>query len=61
MGGGIGFAVSMFWLAWTANYDFLHWIVPTLAGVFLAASMMLIFMSGGGGRGGPGGEGRRRS
>ncbi|KAK2605022.1 hypothetical protein N8I77_007902 [Diaporthe amygdali] len=45
MYGGVGFAASMFWLAWSANFNYVHWVVPTLAGVFLAASMLLIFVS----------------
>ncbi|KAG8161678.1 hypothetical protein KVR01_008665 [Diaporthe batatas] len=45
MYGGVGFAASMFWLAWSANFNYVHWIVPTLAGVFLSASMLLIFVS----------------
>lgn len=43
--GGIGFCVTMFWLGWSAEYDSVPWIVPTLAGVFLAASIVLIFVS----------------
>lgn len=42
--GGVGFAVTMFWFAWTAEFNSIHWIVPTLAGVFLATSLMLIFV-----------------
>ncbi|KAI1848779.1 hypothetical protein JX265_013746 [Neoarthrinium moseri] len=42
--GGVGFAVTMFWFAWTAEFNSIHWIVPTIAGVFLAASLMLIFV-----------------
>ncbi|OTB02723.1 hypothetical protein M426DRAFT_322477 [Hypoxylon sp. CI-4A] len=42
--GGIGFPITMFWFAWTANYNWIHWIVPSIAGVFLAASLMLIFV-----------------
>ncbi|KAI0100009.1 MFS general substrate transporter [Hypoxylon sp. NC0597] len=42
--GGVGFPVTMFWFAWTANYSWIHWIVPTIAGVFLATSLMLIFV-----------------
>ncbi|KAF5686206.1 benomyl methotrexate resistance [Fusarium denticulatum] len=42
--GGIGFAVSMFWFAWTAEFDSIHWIVPTLAGVGLACSNLLLFV-----------------
>ncbi|KUI54426.1 hypothetical protein VP1G_01706 [Cytospora mali] len=45
MSGGVGCAASMFWFAWSANFNYVHWIVPTLAGVFLSASMMLIFVS----------------
>ncbi|KAI1089219.1 MFS general substrate transporter [Rostrohypoxylon terebratum] len=44
MMGGIGFPVTMFWFAWTAEYSWIHWMVPTIAGVFLAASLMLIFV-----------------
>ena len=43
--GGVGFAVSMFWFGWSAEFNSVHWIVPTLAGVFLSASIMLIFVS----------------
>lgn len=39
--GGILFPIAMFWFAWTANPD-VHWIVPTLAGVPLSASFLLI-------------------
>ncbi|KAK8133045.1 major facilitator superfamily transporter [Apiospora kogelbergensis] len=42
--GGVGFAVTMFWFAWTAEFNSIHWIVPTIAGVFLASSLMLIFV-----------------
>ncbi|PHH71407.1 hypothetical protein CDD82_6531 [Ophiocordyceps australis] len=44
MVGGITFAISMFWLAWTAEYNSIHWIAPTLAGVFLSTSMLFIFV-----------------
>ncbi|GIJ91247.1 hypothetical protein Asppvi_010212 [Aspergillus pseudoviridinutans] len=43
--GGTGFAVTMFWFAWTGEYNSVHWIVPTIAGVFLTASIMLIFVT----------------
>ncbi|PSR94443.1 major facilitator superfamily domain-containing protein [Coniella lustricola] len=43
--GGPVLALSMFWYAWSANYNYVHWIVPTLAGVFLAAAMLTIFVS----------------
>lgn len=45
MGGGIGFFVTMFWFGWTANFNSIHWIVPTIAGVFLATSIVLIFVA----------------
>lgn len=43
IGRGILFAVTMFWFAWTAEFNLIHWIVPTLAGTFLATSIILIF------------------
>ena len=45
MGGGVGFAITMFWFGWTANFDSVHWTVPTIAGVFLATSIVLIFVA----------------
>lgn len=43
--GGIGLAASMFWFAWSAEYNSVHWIVPTIAGGFLSIFMLLIFVS----------------
>jgi len=45
MVGGCLFAVTMFWFAWTANFNSIHWFVPTLAGTLLSTSIMLIFVS----------------
>ncbi len=45
MVGGVGFAITMFWFAWTAEFNSIHWIVPTIAGVFLSASILLIFVA----------------
>ena len=45
MFGGCLFAVTMFWFAWTAEFNSIHWIVPTIAGTFLATSIMLIFVA----------------
>lgn len=45
MVGGVLFPVTMFWFAWTAEYNSIHWIVPTIAGTFLSASFLLIFVS----------------
>lgn len=44
MVGGIMFAVTIFWFAWTAEYNSVHWAVPTAAGTFLAMSILLIFV-----------------
>ncbi|KAL4783097.1 major facilitator superfamily domain-containing protein [Aspergillus varians] len=44
MVGGIMFAVTIFWFAWTAEYTSVHWAVPTVAGTFLAMSILLIFV-----------------
>lgn len=44
MVGGVMFAVTIFWFAWTAEYDSVHWAVPTVAGTFLATSILLIFV-----------------
>ncbi|KAJ5833476.1 hypothetical protein N7474_001787 [Penicillium riverlandense] len=43
--GGIGFPATMFWFAWSAEYNYVHWIVPTLAGCFLASALLLIFVA----------------
>jgi hypothetical protein len=44
MVGGVLFAVTIFWFAWTAEYNSIHWAVPAVAGVFLAMSILLIFV-----------------
>ncbi|KAF4126986.1 Sugar (and other) transporter [Geosmithia morbida] len=43
MAGGILFPISMFWFAWSAEYNSVHWIVPSIAGAFLATTLLLIF------------------
>ncbi|KAM3069214.1 hypothetical protein ACMFMG_010731 [Clarireedia jacksonii] len=45
MVGGILFPATMFWFAWSGEYNSVHWIVPTIAGVFLSTSILLIFVS----------------
>lgn len=42
---GILFPVTMFWFAWSGEYNSIHWFVPTLAGAFLGTSIMLIFVA----------------
>jgi hypothetical protein len=37
--------VAIFWFAWTGQYNSIHWIVPTLAGVFLSTSILLVFVA----------------
>ncbi|KHN97425.1 Major facilitator superfamily domain, general substrate transporter [Metarhizium album ARSEF 1941] len=43
MVGGVGFAVTMFWFSWTAHW--VHWSVPTIAGAFLSAALVLTMVS----------------
>ena len=45
MVGGVAFPICMFWFAWSGEYNSVHWIVPTLAGVFLSAAILLIFVA----------------
>ena len=45
MVGGCMFAITMFWFAWSAEYNSVHWIVPTIAGTLLATSILLIFVA----------------
>ncbi|KJZ72783.1 hypothetical protein HIM_07858 [Hirsutella minnesotensis 3608] len=45
MYGGVGFSVAMFWFSWTGHYNSIHWIVPTLAGVLLSISLLLVFVA----------------
>ncbi|CAJ2509965.1 Uu.00g058650.m01.CDS01 [Anthostomella pinea] len=45
MAAGILFPATMFWFAWSGEYNYVHWIVPTIAGVFLSASIILIFVA----------------
>ncbi|KAL0934456.1 major facilitator superfamily transporter [Colletotrichum truncatum] len=43
--GGVGFPIFMFWLSWSAQYNSVHWIVPTIGGTLLATCLMLIFFA----------------
>ncbi|KAK9471299.1 major facilitator superfamily domain-containing protein [Dipodascopsis tothii] len=44
--GGISFTIGLFWLTWAGNYpDKVHWIVPTLAGIFAGIGLISIFLS----------------
>lgn len=44
MGGGVLFTVTVFWFSWTAEYDSIHWSVPTLAGTLLSTSLSLVII-----------------
>ncbi|KAF2675311.1 MFS general substrate transporter [Microthyrium microscopicum] len=44
MVGGVMFAVTIFWFSWSAEFNSVHWAVPTVAGTFLAMSILLIFV-----------------
>jgi multidrug resistance protein len=43
--GSLIFPITMFIFAWTGEYNSVHWVVPTLAGVFLSSSILLIFVA----------------
>lgn len=45
MVGGIMFPLSMFGFAWSANFNYVHWIVPTIFGVILSSSILLVFVA----------------
>lgn len=42
--GGVVFAIGLFWFGWTGAYRSVHWIVPTVAGVFIGFGLLSIFM-----------------
>ncbi|GKZ16853.1 hypothetical protein AbraIFM66951_006344 [Aspergillus brasiliensis] len=42
--GGVLFSVGLFWLGWTGFTRTIHWIVPTLSGIFTGAGLLIIFI-----------------
>ena len=42
--GGVIFAIGIFWFGWTGAYRSVHWIVPTIGGVFIGFGLLSIFM-----------------
>lgn len=42
--GGPLYAISLFWLGWTARED-VHWTAPMMAGIFFGVGWMLIFIA----------------
>ena len=43
--GAICLPIGLFLFAWTGPYPSIHWIVPSIAGVFMGIGMVSIFMS----------------
>ncbi|KAK9237823.1 major facilitator superfamily domain-containing protein [Lipomyces kononenkoae] len=44
--GGVLFPIGMFWLTWTGAYhQHVHWIVPTISGLFIGSGIVLIFLT----------------
>lgn len=44
MAGGVAFAIGIFWFGWTGYKKDIHWIVPTLSGLFTGFGLMSIFL-----------------
>ncbi|SCO49733.1 probable fluconazole resistance protein [Fusarium fujikuroi] len=44
MAGGVAFAIGIFWFGWTGYTKDIHWIVPTLSGLFTGFGLMSIFL-----------------
>ncbi|KAK4937326.1 hypothetical protein LTR10_022007 [Elasticomyces elasticus] len=42
--GGVLFALGLFWFGWSGNYESVHWIVPTLSGLFTGFGLLAIFI-----------------
>ncbi|KAJ5955392.1 hypothetical protein N7501_009671 [Penicillium viridicatum] len=41
---GVLFSAGLFWLGWTGFTRSIHWIVPTLSGLFTGAGLLIIFI-----------------
>ncbi|MBE7182288.1 MAG: MFS transporter, partial [Terriglobus roseus] len=44
IGGGLAFAVGLFWFGWTGYTGEVHWIVPTLSGLSTGCGIYLVFV-----------------
>lgn len=42
--GGVSFTIGIFWFGWTGYKDTIHWIVPTLSGLFTGFGLLSIFL-----------------
>ncbi|KAK9239872.1 major facilitator superfamily domain-containing protein [Lipomyces kononenkoae] len=44
--GGVLFTIGIFWLTWTGAYHrHVHWIIPTISGIFTGMGLISIFIS----------------
>jgi DHA1 family multidrug resistance protein-like MFS transporter len=42
--GGVAFAIGLFWFGWTGYRKEIHWIAPTLSGLFTGFGILSIFL-----------------
>jgi DHA1 family multidrug resistance protein-like MFS transporter len=42
--GSIAFSAGLFWLGWTGNSATIHWILPTLSGLFTGYGLLAMFL-----------------
>ena len=42
--GGVLFSAGLFWLGWTGFTPSIHWIAPTMSGLFTGAGLLTIFV-----------------
>lgn len=42
--GGVSFAIGLFWFGWSGYKPTIHWIVPTLSGLFTGFGLLAIFL-----------------
>jgi DHA1 family multidrug resistance protein-like MFS transporter len=42
--GGVSFAIGLFWFGWSGYKASIHWIVPTLSGLFTGFGLLSIFL-----------------
>ncbi|SPO03496.1 probable fluconazole resistance protein [Cephalotrichum gorgonifer] len=42
--GGVSFTIGIFWFGWTGFTKDIHWIVPTISGIFTGFGLLCIFL-----------------
>lgn len=42
--GGVSFTLGLFWFGWSGYKESVHWIVPTLSGLFTGFGLLAIFL-----------------